>query len=90
MLDTEALAARVGGESLISPLLQVLMLNAGKVLSATTLAEHIYDESMKHESNVVQFIFRLRSKLDPSERTKPIKTVYGGGYRFAVPCGRPK
>jgi two-component system response regulator PhoP len=96
VLDTEALAASVGGEPLDLTtyefrLLQVLMLNAGKVLSATALAEHIYDESADHESNVVQFfISRLRRKLDPTDRIKPIETVYGGGYRFAVPRGRPK
>jgi two-component system response regulator PhoP len=96
LLDTESLAASVGGQPLELTtyefrLLQVLMLNAGKVLSATALAEHIYDESADHESNVVQyFISRLRSKLDPADRIKPIETVYGGGYRFAVPRGRPK
>ncbi len=96
LLDTESLAASVGGQPLELTtyefrLLQVLMLNAGKVLSATALAEHIYDESADHESNVVQyFISRLRSKLDPTDRIKPIETVYGGGYRFAVPRGRPK
>jgi two-component system response regulator PhoP len=95
-LDTETLTATVGGQPLDLTnfefrLLQVLMLNAGKVLSATTLAEHIYDESADHESNVVQyFICRLRSKLDPTDRIRPIDTVYGGGYRFVVPRGRPK
>lgn len=95
-LDTESLTARVGGEPLNLTsyefrLLQVLMLNAGKVLSATALAEHIYEEAADHESNVMQyFISRLRSKLDPTNQIKPIETVYGGGYRFAVPRGQPK
>jgi two-component system response regulator PhoP len=72
-------------------LLHLLMMNAGKVLSATALAEHIYDESMDRESNVMQhFVYRLRRKLDPDDRVKPIETVYGGGYRFAVPRGGPK
>jgi DNA-binding response OmpR family regulator len=38
---------------------------------------------------VQYFICRLRSKLDPTDRIRPIETVYGGGYRFAVPRGRP-
>lgn len=96
VLDMDTFTASVGGEPLDLTtyefrLLQILMLNAGKVLSATTLAEHIYDESVDHESNVIQyFISRLRTKLDPDDRLKPIETVYGGGYRFAIPRGRPK
>jgi two-component system response regulator PhoP len=96
VLDTESLTASVGGEPLDLTnfefrLLQILMLNAGKVLSATTLAEHIYDESADHESNILQyFISRLRAKLDPTGQMKPIETVYSGGYRFAIPRGLPK
>jgi DNA-binding response OmpR family regulator len=51
-----------------------LLLNAGKVLSDTALAEHIYNELADHDSNVVQyFISRLRSKLDPMNRLKPLQ-----------------
>ena len=28
---------------------------------------------------------RLRRKLDPSDEIKPIETVRGRGYRFAIP-----
>jgi two-component system response regulator PhoP len=95
VLDTDSLTASVDGQPLDLTthefrLLELLMLNAGKVLSATALAEHIYNEAADHDSNVVQyFISRLRSKLDPLNRLKPIETVYGGGYRFAIPRGRP-
>ncbi len=45
----------------------------GNVMSATVLAGHIYDESTDHESNVMQhFVYRLRRKLDPEDRIKPI------------------
>ena len=49
----------------------------------------MYAEEMERESNVIaQLIFRLRRKLDPLGRICPIETVYGGGYRFAIPRGR--
>jgi two-component system response regulator PhoP len=31
------------------------------------------------------FIGRLRRKLDPEGTLKPIETVRGRGYRFAIP-----
>jgi len=31
------------------------------------------------------FIGRLRRKLDPDNALKPIETVRGRGYRFAIP-----
>ena len=96
LLDMDTFTATIVGEPIELTtyefrLLQILMLNAGKVLSARTLAEHIYEESVEHESNVVQyFISRLRAKLDPLGRLNPIETVYGGGYRFAIPRGLPR
>jgi two-component system response regulator PhoP len=95
VLDMDALLLTVHGEpvdltSYEYRLLELLMLNAGKPLSATELAEHMYAEEMERESNVVaQLIFRLRRKLDPLGRLSPIETVYAGGYRFAIPRGRP-
>jgi two-component system response regulator PhoP len=69
-------------------LLEHLMLKAGQVLSAIELAEHMYEEEVERESNLVaQFIWRLRRKLDPQDRIRPIENVYGGGYLFAVPRG---
>jgi two-component system response regulator PhoP len=64
-------------------LIHLLMQNAGRTLSATELAEHMYAEEMERESNIVaQLICRLRRKLDPFDILRPIETVYGGGYRF--------
>jgi two-component system response regulator PhoP len=69
-------------------LLELLMLNAGRTLSVTELTEHMYREELERESNVVaQLIRRLRRKLDPMARYRPIETAYGGGYRFVIPRG---
>jgi two-component system response regulator PhoP len=69
-------------------LLHYLMLNAGRTISGTELAEHMYAEEMERESNIVaQLICRLRQKLDPLGLIRPIETVYGGGYRFVIPRG---
>ncbi len=69
-------------------LLHYLMLNAGRTVSSTELAEHMYAEEMERESNIVaQLVCRLRRKLDPLDLIRPIETVYGGGYRFIVPRG---
>jgi two-component system response regulator PhoP len=68
--------------------LEHLMLRAGQTLSGTELLEHLYEEGLERESNVIaQLICRLRRKLDPLDQTRPIETVYAGGYRFAVTRG---
>ena len=68
---------------------QQLMLRAGHTMSALELAEHMYAEDRKCESNVVaQIIFRLRRKLDRPGRMSTIETIRFGGYRFTVPRGR--
>lgn len=65
--------------------LEYLMLNAGKVISKTTLTEHIYDQDFDLDSNVIEvFIGRLRRKLDPENTLKPIETLRARGYRFAI------
>ena len=50
------------------------------------LTEHIYQQDFDRDSNVLEvFIGRLRRKLDPDNALKPIETVRGRGYRFAIP-----
>lgn len=67
-------------------ILEHLMLRAGKVISKTELSERLYDEDLERESNVVEvFMGRLRRKLDPQDQFKPIETLRGRGYRFAIP-----
>jgi two-component system response regulator PhoP len=65
--------------------LEYMMLHAGKVISKTDLTEHIYDQDWDRDSNTIEvFVRRLRKKLDPDERYRPIETLRGRGYRFAL------
>jgi two-component system, OmpR family, response regulator PhoP len=66
--------------------LEYLMLHAGELVSKADLTEHIYQQDFDRDSNVLEvFIGRLRRKLDPDNAMKPIETVRGRGYRFAIP-----
>ena len=65
--------------------LEYLMLNPEKVISKTELTEHIYDQDFDLDSNVIEvFVLRLRKKIDPTGTIKPIETLRGRGYRFAL------
>lgn len=67
-------------------LLEYLMLHAGEVISKMVLTEHLYADDDERDSNVIEvFIRRLRRKLDPYDRLKPIETLRGRGYRFTLP-----
>jgi two-component system response regulator PhoP len=94
-LDTAAQVVRVDKRALELTayeykVLEYLILHAGEVVSKTTLTEHVYDQDFDRDSNVIEvFIGRLRKKLDPDDRFKPIETLRGRGYRFTLPCGRP-
>lgn len=91
VLDTSAKAVTLGGAPVELTayefrLLEYLLLNAGKVVSKTTLTEHLYAEDMERDSNVIEvFIRRLRTKLDPGESLNPIETLRGQGYRWNLP-----
>jgi two-component system, OmpR family, response regulator PhoP len=66
--------------------LEYLMLHAGELVSKSDLTEHIYEQDFDRDSNVIEvFVGRLRKKLDPDNTMKPIETVRGRGYRFAIP-----
>lgn len=65
--------------------LEYLMLHSGEVVSKATLTDHIYDQDFDRDSNVIEvFVGRLRKKLDPDDTLKPIETLRGRGYRFAL------
>jgi two-component system response regulator PhoP len=65
--------------------LEYMMLHAGEVVSKTDLTEHIYEQDWDRDSNTIEvFVRRLRKKLDPEDRYKPIETLRGRGYRFAL------
>lgn len=61
--------------------LEHLMLHAGQVISKTELSEHMYEEDVERDSNVLEVIIgRLRKKLDPDKTLNPIETLRGRGY----------
>ncbi len=65
--------------------LEYLLFRKGEVVSKTVLTEHIYDEDFDRDSNVIEvFIGRLRKKIDPEGKTKPIETLRGRGYRIPL------
>jgi len=92
-LDTRSQEVTVDGHRLELTsfeyrLLEYLMLHAGEVLSKAQITEALYDEDLERDSNVIEvFIGRLRRKLDPDGELKPIETLRGRGYRFALPRG---
>ena len=89
-LDTTAQTVTVDGRptdltSYEYKVLEYLMLHAGELVSKADLTEHIYQQDFDRDSNVLEvFIGRLRRKLDPESSLKPIETVRGRGYRFAI------
>jgi len=91
-LDTKTQVVTRDGETLDLTaneykVLEYLVLNSTKVISKTELTEHIYDQDFDRDSNVIEvFIGRLRKKLDPGNKIKPIETLRGRGYRFNLDC----
>ena len=66
-------------------ILEYLMVRAGEVISKSELTDRLYDQDFERDSNVIEvFIGRLRKKLDPDNDIKPIETLRGRGYRFAL------
>jgi two-component system response regulator PhoP len=90
-LDTRAQTVRVSGAAVDLTtfeyrILEHLMLRAGDVISKTELTERLYDQDFERDSNVIEVLVgRLRRKLDPQELLRPIETLRGRGYRFALP-----
>ena len=69
-------------------IIEYLMVRAGQVVSKTELTERLYDQDFGRDSNVIDvFIGRLRKKMDPANSIKPIETLRGRGYRFALERG---
>jgi len=66
-------------------ILEFLMLHTGEVISKVDLTEHIYHQDFDRDSNVIEVLVgRLRKKIDPQNKHKPIETLRGRGYRFAL------
>lgn len=89
-LDTRVQTVRVHGQPVDLTtfeyrILEHLMLRAGEVISKSELTERLYDQDFERDSNVIEVLVgRLRRKLDPADRLKPIETLRGRGYRFAL------
>ena len=89
-LDTAAQKVSLNGAaveltSFEYKVLEYLMLRPGEVVSKTVLTEHIYAQDFDRDSNTIEvFVGRLRKKLDPDNTIKPIETLRGRGYRFAL------
>jgi len=66
-------------------ILEYLIHRAGEVISKTELTERLYAQDFDRDSNTIEvFIGRLRRKLDPDDTIRPIETLRGRGYRFAL------
>ena len=66
-------------------IIEYLMVRAGQVISKSELTDRLYDQDFERDSNVIEvFIGRLRKKMDPENILKPIETLRGRGYRFAL------
>ena len=62
-------------------LLEYLLRNPGRVVSKTTILEHIWDYAFDPATNVVDvLVCRLRNKVDREFEPKLIHTLRGAGY----------
>ena len=90
-LDTNAETVRLAGTRIDLTayeyrLLVYLMLHAGAVVSKQTLTEHLYADDDQRDSNVLEVLVgRLRRKIDPTGKLKPVETQRGRGYRLRLP-----
>ena len=90
VLDTRAQTIEVSGQAVELTtfeyrILEHLMLHAGEVISKSELTERLYQQDFERDSNVIEVLVgRLRRKLDPQDELKPIETLRGRGYRFAL------
>jgi two-component system OmpR family response regulator len=85
-IDLLSREANRGGEPVTLPsrefaLLEYLMRNKGRIISKTSILEHVYDYSFDPQTNVVDvLVCRLRNKVDRDFEPKMIHTVRGTGY----------
>ncbi|MCB1800393.1 MAG: response regulator transcription factor [Gammaproteobacteria bacterium] len=89
-IDTVTQQVTVDGEAVTLTaheyrILEYLTVHAGKVISKTELTEHVYDQDFDRDSNVVEVLVgRIRKKIDPDGKRKPIETLRGRGYRLVT------
>lgn len=74
-------ANRIDLQPLEYQLLEYLMRNKGRVVSRTTILEHVWDYHFDPHTNVVESrVCRLRDKIDKNSKRKLIRTIRGFGY----------
>jgi DNA-binding response OmpR family regulator len=84
--DTVKRRAKIGEHVLnLSPkekmLLELLMRNAGQVVTRDMIAETVWDSNYNSLTNLIEvFVNRLRQKIDPRADRSLIATVRGVGY----------
>jgi two-component system copper resistance phosphate regulon response regulator CusR len=65
-------------------LLELFMMNPGKILSREMISEHLWDMNFEPRSNVIEsFIKFLRQKVDKGFEKPLIHTLRGSGYMFS-------
>ncbi len=74
-------------QPLLFKLLQVLVLNAGRIMESTRLKDRVWEKEDLSDDALAVFIRRLRERLEPDpQHPTYIETIRGVGYRFN---GRP-
>lgn len=64
-------------------LLEYFMRNAGRVLTRSMIAEHVWNIDFDTETNVIDvYVTHLRNKIDKGEASRLIHTIRGAGYTF--------
>ncbi len=67
-------------------ILEYLARNPGRLITRANLEEHIWNEELQPNSNIVDvYIARIRRKLDDGHELKLLETVRGAGYRLRAP-----
>jgi DNA-binding response OmpR family regulator len=67
-------------------LMEYFLRNRGRVLTRTSIAEHVWDYNFDWESNVVDvFVGTLRRKLEEEGESRLIHTLRGVGYILKEP-----
>ncbi|PIQ82224.1 MAG: DNA-binding response regulator, partial [Candidatus Omnitrophica bacterium CG11_big_fil_rev_8_21_14_0_20_64_10] len=67
-------------------LLEHLLRNLNRVVTRTSLSEHVWEQDFDPMSNVIDVhVGRLRHKIDEGFKTKLLRTVRGRGYVLEAP-----
>jgi len=94
VLDTRRHAARRGSREIALTtkeyaLLELLVRNAGRIVTRTEISAHVWDENHDPFSNLIDvYVSRVRRKVDGGERVALISTRRGVGYMLAAPVAR--